>query len=111
MNGFDALRQAYTCLYLLIGGAGAGLIYDALAPMRRGSRALRAASDTLFACAATAICFAALVMGGAESARLYAACAFFLGLLLWRFGPRRWIRGFFHILSRKRRIRVEKHME
>lgn len=107
MSGFTAVLQARTCLYLILGGVCAGLFYDALIPLRRYPVA-RAAADALFALFSAALAFLALVLGNADAARPYVALTFFLGIMFWRLGPRRWARAFFRARGRKRRAYVEK---
>lgn len=109
MTDFDLSAQAATCLYLFLSGAAAGLLYDALMPLRRRSKGLCAASDVLFCAATAALCAVSLALGGANSVRAYALLTLFLGLLFWRLTFRRLWLWFFTKVGRKTAARGEQH--
>ena len=89
---YETAGQPRGLLLLVYAGACMGLLYDLLAPLRRG-KLLFFAADFFFCLASGALCFLALALGGEGKFRLYACAGLLCGAALYGLGVRRAIKG------------------
>ena len=88
MTFFEASGQPTAFVLLLAAGFFTGLVYDLLAPLRRG-RLARFVSDALWCLIAAAACLTALAARGENQVRLYALLGLVCGGGIYCLGLRR----------------------
>lgn len=89
MTFFETSGQGVIFLMLLWAGAGAGISYDLMTPLRKkGPGWLKVSADILFCLMAGGLCAFCLILGGEGKMRAYALLGLFCGGAVYCLGVR-----------------------